>query len=273
MSGRIDWAPLFIGALLCFFFFFPRFLSLSPEVILSFLLSFRRLKHSEHPFFFLPPFRLDLVSFGCVQKNEVTVHAPGGERGSLRFIFLCLWDVERNDASPIWKPPVIETFFLIYFFGFTEDFLVYLDDDDEDVGLSVGSGVVASLQIPEGNGLLWPRQRGGGRSPSPAWLSGSAHLAIHRPALPKTLEGRSGAETPVPITWPCIVCFLQFVSAESSVQSCCCWSVLAFLSVVVAWLVGLFVCFFAVFELVASAFRRAASGAPSRAAHFDLLVL
>lgn len=88
-------------------------------------------------------------------------------------------------------------------------------------------------------------------------------------------EERGGNPSAYYVALHC-VCFLQFVSAESSVQSCCCWSVFAFLSVVsvvVVWLVGWFVCFFAVFELVASAFRRAASGAPSRAAHFDLLVL
>lgn len=64
--------------------------------------------------------------------------------------------------------------------------------------------------------------------------------------------GEEGTETPVPNTWPCILLIfscLPVVSAESSV-----WG------------------FFAVFELVASAFLRAAPRAPSRAAHFDLLV-
>lgn len=64
--------------------------------------------------------------------------------------------------------------------------------------------------------------------------------------------GGEGTETPVPTMWPSI-----YSSPVSQLS----------------WLKALSEDFFAVFELVASAFLRATSGAPSRAAQFDLLVL
>jgi len=93
-----------------------------------------------------------------------------------------------------------------------------------------------------------------GSPPFALSLSSFAHQSTCgrlTPALPKHLAWRGeGTETPVPTMWPSMffTC-LSVVLTESSV-----WG------------------FFAVFELVASAFSKGRVEAPSRAAQFDLVL-